>query len=154
MINQSPTSIIFFAIGCILGYTAAAILLLSVAALVIRHRRRALIASISTLSWIVVVTGAACGLAYVAEILFAWQHGNAFERAAFANRFSGASAWLFWLQAFGSVLAPQLFWFRRSRRNAWLSLAISAAVLAPANIERLIVYLTAHSDYLPNSWQQ
>jgi hypothetical protein len=152
--NRSPTFIVFFTVGFVHGYTVAAILLLSFAALLIRRRRRVLITSVSTLSWIVVATGAACGLAYVAEPLFTYFRGNPFERATYMKSVSGAYAWYFWSQAFGSVVAPQLFWFRRARTSAWLALGTSTAILVPANLEQLIVFLTAHPDFIPNSWKQ
>ncbi|MHA3774875.1 hypothetical protein ACXR0O_25425 [Verrucomicrobiota bacterium sgz303538] len=154
MLNHSPISLVFFVIGAVLGYTAAAVLLLSLSALIIRHRRRSLVASISTLSWVIVASGILCGVAYGSELLFAWSRGNPFEQAALSRSISGPGAWLFWIQAFGSVLAPQLFWFRRARRTAWLSLAICLAIVAPANVERLILHLSTQADFTPDSWKQ
>lgn len=153
MHNPSPIYIVLFAVGVVQGYVTAAIVPISLAALFIRSRRRVLVASVSTLSWIVVVTGAVIGLAYLAEILIAWTRDNAYERFATSQRYTGAAAWFAWIELFGSVIAPQLFWFRRVRTNACLALANSAAILVPANLERLIMYITTHSEYLPESWR-
>jgi molybdopterin-containing oxidoreductase family membrane subunit len=66
---------------------------------------------------------------------------------------AGASGWLFWLQAFGNILAPQFFWLRRVRNNAWCSLLLCTVILIPDCAAWLIVYLTKHGDFLPSSWQ-
>ncbi len=149
MSSESPIFRLFLVIGWVFGYTAAAILLLSLAALVIRRRRRVFIASVSKLSWIIVATGAMCGLAYVAEGLIACLGGNPYERLLFLKRISGNYAWSYWLHVFADVIAPQLFWFRRFRTNACVTLALSTAIVAPANIERMIVHFTSQSDFIP-----
>jgi len=53
--------------GWVLGYANAAVLLLSLVALLIRWRRRVLCASVAVLSWIVVTSSAVCAIAYLSE---------------------------------------------------------------------------------------
>jgi len=154
MNTHSATFVIFFGLAFVEGYTLAAILLLSVAAILIRKRRRTLMASVSTLSWIVVVTGVGSGLAYVSEPLIAWFGGNPYERYLLVRtRFLGPYAWDFWLTSIVNIAGPQLFWFRPFRRNAFWSLLASVVILIPMNVERIVSIFTAKSDFFPSFWK-
>lgn len=152
-LNNSPLYIFYFAVGWIFGYANSTILVVSLAALLIRRRRRVLSASVAVLSWIVLTTGTVCALAYFAECAFALCNRNPYERQAFITQVFGPYCLPFWLGIIGSVIAPQLFWLRRSRTNPCISLFVALAIVIPWAYEASIRYVTEHAEFLPESWK-
>ena len=57
----------------------------------------------------------------------------------------------FWLGIIGSVIAPQLFWLRRSRTNPCISLCIALAIVVPWAYEAAVRYVTEQAEFLPES---
>ncbi|MEA3212262.1 MAG: hypothetical protein QOE70_5319 [Chthoniobacter sp.] len=153
VLSDSPLSSFYFGVGWLFGYANSTILVVSLAALLIRRRRRVLTASVSVLSRIVLATGTLCAVAYFAEIVFALSSRNKFERYTFITFVFGPYCWLYWLRFFGAVIAPQLFWFRRSRTNPCISLSIALAIVTPWALEAAIRYLTEQATFLPDSWK-
>ena len=129
---------LYFTVGVIFSWVSSALLVLSVAALLSRKRRRCLIASTSKLSWTVVATGLFIAVAYLVEAASAYYAGNPMERFAFINRVGGIYAWGYWLMLFGQIVAPQLFWFRRCRTVPPLSFAISLMIVGPTLVETVV----------------
>ncbi|MGB8490575.1 MAG: NrfD/PsrC family molybdoenzyme membrane anchor subunit [Bacteroidales bacterium] len=91
---------------------------------------------------------------YASEIFIAWYSGNEYEYfTQFRNRMTGDYRFKFWGLILCNVLIPQLFWFRKLRRN-WLALLlISLAINLGMWLERYIIIITSLSkDYLPANW--
>ena len=104
---------------------------------------------------IVIVTSLMVAYAYAMELFIAWYGGVAYERFAFINRMAGPYAWSYWTMVACNVLVPQLLWFRRIRRNAWLMYPIVLLVNVGMWFERFVIVVTSlHRDYLPSSWDQ
>ena len=62
------------------------------------------------------------GTAYLTEIFIAWYSGNEYEMFTFfRNRITGDYTIQFWGMIVCNALIPQLFWFRKIRRN-WIGL--------------------------------
>jgi hypothetical protein len=57
------------------------------------------------------------GYAYAMEFFIAWYSGNPYERFAFINRAFGPYWWAYWIMVSCNVITPQLFWFKKIRRN-------------------------------------
>jgi molybdopterin-containing oxidoreductase family membrane subunit len=142
---------VFYVAGFFFEGATSAVFLLSIAALAIRRRRRFFVASIAVLSKVIICAGVIVGVAYLGEIFLARYGANKFERYAFFHqRFSlyGFAYW-YWLTVFDHVIAPQLFWLRRVRKNAWLCLAVSGVIILPPGIEHLITLPERLSKLLP-----
>jgi Ni/Fe-hydrogenase subunit HybB-like protein len=94
------------------------------------------------------------GTAYLTEIFVAWYSANEFEMFTFfSNRITGDYKYQFWGMIVCNALIPQLFWFRRIRRNwIWL-LVISLSINVGMWLERYNIVVTSLSkDFLPSNW--
>ncbi|MBK8882653.1 MAG: polysulfide reductase NrfD [Bacteroidales bacterium] len=94
------------------------------------------------------------GLAYLTEIFIAWYSGNEFEMFTFfRNRITGDYEFQFWGMIICNAFIPQLFWFRKVRRNwIWL-LVVSLSINVGMWLERYNIVVTSLSkDFLPSNW--
>jgi molybdopterin-containing oxidoreductase family membrane subunit len=94
------------------------------------------------------------GLAYLTEIFMSWYSGNQYEMFTFfRNRITGDYAVQFWGMIVCNALIPQLFWFRKVRRN-WIGLlSVSLIINIGMWLERYNIVITSLSkDYLPSNW--
>ena len=97
-------------------------------------------------SWIV-------SLAYLTEIFIAWYGGSYYERYAFLNRAIGPYWWAYWTMMTCNCVLPQLFWFRRIRRNLLIMFIISIFVNVGMWFERFNIFIISlHQDFLPANW--
>jgi len=87
------------------------------------------------------------------EFFIAWYSGNEYERTVFINRAFGEYWWAYWSMVSCNVLSPQVFWFKKARRNIPLMFIISIFVNIGMWFERFTIISTSlHHDFLPSSW--
>jgi len=94
------------------------------------------------------------GTAYVTEILISWYSGNKFEMfMMFRNRITGDYTTQFWGMIICNALIPQLFWFKKIRRN-WVGLLLISLIINVGMwLERYNIVITSLSkDFLPSNW--
>lgn len=94
------------------------------------------------------------GTAYLTEIFMSWYSGNKYEFFTFfKNRITGDYSLQFWGMIICNALIPQLFWFRKIRRN-WVGLLfISLTINLGMWLERYNIVVTSLSkDFLPSNW--
>ena len=94
------------------------------------------------------------GTAYLTEVFISWYSGNQYEMfAIFRNRITGDYTIQFWGMIVCNALVPQLFWFRKIRRN-WVGLLlISLTINLGMWLERFNIVVTSLSkDFLPSNW--
>jgi Ni/Fe-hydrogenase subunit HybB-like protein len=94
------------------------------------------------------------GTAYVTELFISWYSGNQYEMfMMFRNRVTGDYTIQFWGMIVCNALIPQLFWFRKIRRN-WLGLlSVSLIINIGMWLERYNIVITSLSkDFLPSNW--
>jgi molybdopterin-containing oxidoreductase family membrane subunit len=92
--------------------------------------------------------------AYVTELFISWYSGNKFDMfTMFRNRVTGDYTVQFWGMIVCNAIVPQLFWFRKVRRN-WLGLlSVSLVINIGMWLERYnIVITTLSKDFLPSNW--
>ncbi len=94
------------------------------------------------------------GTAYLTEIFMAWYSGSEYETYMFfRNRLFGEYALQFWIMFTANAVVPQLFWFKKMRRNMYVVFTISIIINIGMWFERFnIVVTTLSRDYLPSSW--
>jgi Ni/Fe-hydrogenase subunit HybB-like protein len=92
---------------------------------------------------------------YLIEYFLAWYSGSDYEiYQFFVARPLGPNSALFYLMVLGNVLAPQLLWSRRVRRNLWLLFLISLLVNAGMWAERfVIIVLSLQRDFMVSKWE-
>src|SRR5690606_762389 len=85
-----------------------------------------------------------------------WYGQNPYEQWAFLeNRVNLNSpyGWSYWLMMGCNVISPQIFWFRKLRRNLVLTFFMSVIVNIGMWFERFVIIVTSiYRDYLPSSW--
>ncbi len=108
---------------------------------------------IDAMTKLVLATSGMVAIAYGTEFFNAMFSGNPYERYVFINRALGPFAWGYWIMVTCNVAVPQLYWFRRVRRNLVAVFIISILVNVGMWFERFIIIVTSlHRDYLPSSW--
>jgi len=109
--------------------------------------------TLETMNKIILLTGMMVGYAYTMEFFIAWYSGNQPETFAFVNRAFGPYAWAYWIMFSCNVFIPQLFWFKKIRRNLFVMFIIAAFVNVGMWFERFVITVTSLSrDFLPSSW--
>lgn len=108
---------------------------------------------VESMNKIIIVTGSIVGIAYLTELFMAWYSGVEYERYTFLNRATGPYWWAYWIMMTCNVITPQLFWFKRLRRNLIFTFIISIFINIGMWFERFVIVVTSlHRDYLPSSW--
>jgi molybdopterin-containing oxidoreductase family membrane subunit len=102
---------------------------------------------------VILLTGSLVGYAYATEFFNAWYSGNVYERFHFINRATGPYAWCFYLMVLCNVLTPQIFWWKRARRNIVVLFVASILINVGMWFERfVIIVVSLHRAFLPASW--
>ncbi len=111
---------------------------------------------IEVMNKVIVLTGSIVGVAYLTELFMAWYSQNAYEGYAFfysrANLLS-PYGWSYWGMMACNVISPQIFWFKKLRRNVTVTFFMSVIVNVGMWFERFVIIVTSlYRDYLPSSW--
>jgi Ni/Fe-hydrogenase subunit HybB-like protein len=102
---------------------------------------------------VLLATGALVAYGYACEIFIAFYTGDEYEIAMTVDRWTGAYAPVYWTMMAFNVLAPQVLWWRRARRNVVLLFILSLVINAGMWMERVtIVVQSLHKDFLPSAW--
>ena len=102
---------------------------------------------------VTLATGSMVGYAYAMEFFIAWYGANPYEGFAFINRAFGPYAWAYYIMVSCNVISPQLFWFRKVRKNTALVWIVSIFVNIGMWFERFVITVTSlANDFLPSSW--
>ena len=101
---------------------------------------------------IMLLTGMMVGYAYMCEFFIAWYSGNMYEIFAFINRAFGPYAWAYWIMVSCNVLVPQLFWFKRLRRNITVMFIASLLINVGMWFERFVIVMSLSRDFMPSAW--
>ena len=103
---------------------------------------------------VILATGSMMFYGYSMELFFAYYSGNEYERYVAINRILGPYGWSYWALIACNVIAPQLFWSRRLRRNVPVLFIVALIVNVGMWLERfIIVIVSLHRDFLPSSWR-
>ncbi len=102
---------------------------------------------------VIVLTGSIVGVAYLTELFMAWYSGVLYEQEAFKWRIMGPYWWSYWAMMTCNVVSPQLFWFKKLRRNIPFTFIMSIVVNIGMWFERFVIIVTSlYRDYIPGSW--
>jgi molybdopterin-containing oxidoreductase family membrane subunit len=101
---------------------------------------------------IMLLTGMMVGYAYATEFFIAWYSANPVEGFTFINRAFGPYWWAYWIMVSCNVLVPQIFWFRKLRRNIPVMFVASILVNIGMWFERFVIVMSLHRGYLPSAW--
>ncbi|HVB02471.1 MAG TPA: NrfD/PsrC family molybdoenzyme membrane anchor subunit [Chitinophagaceae bacterium] len=108
---------------------------------------------IEAMNKIIMLTGSIVGIAYMTELFDAWYSGNFGEGGAFWWRIFGPYWWAYVMQITCNVVSPQVFWFKKLRRNVPFTFIMAIVVNIGMWMERfVIIVLSLYHDWLPSSW--
>ena len=146
----------YFVAGAIFSGFAMTQSLLIVVRKVLHLEDYITIGHIEAMNKVIVLTGSIVGCAYLTELFMAFYSQNKYEAYAFfysrGNLFS-PYGWSYWGMMACNVLSPQVFWFRKLRRNVTLTFFMSIIVNTGMWFERFVIIVTSiYRDYLPSSW--
>lgn len=111
---------------------------------------------IEVMNKVIVLTGSIVGIAYITELFMAWYSQNPYEGYTFqysrGNLFS-PYGWSYYGMMFCNVVSPQMFWFKKLRRNIVFTFFMSVIVNVGMWFERFVIIVTSlYRDYLPSSF--
>ncbi len=107
---------------------------------------------IEAMNKVILLTGSIVGVAYLTELFIAFYSGVLWEAEAFRLRVMGPYWWAYWAMMTCNVVSPQLFWFKKLRRNVMFTFIMSIVVNIGMWFERFVIIMSLHRDYLPSSW--
>ena len=143
----------YFVAGAIFSGFAMVVTLLVIARKVYGIEDLITLNHLEKMNIIILLTGSMVGFAYITEFFIAWYSQVGYEQYAFINRATGPYAWAYWIMMSCNLIAPQVFWFKRLRRNVPLMFVISILVNIGMWFERFVItVISLHRDYLPSSW--
>ena len=146
----------YFVAGAIFSGFAMVQTLLLVTRKVLKLEEYITLEHIEVMNKVIVLTGSIVGIAYLTELFVAWYGQNPYESWAFmenrANPFQSLRMGYFLMMSC-NVLSPQIFWFRKMRRNITVTFFMSVIVNIGMWFERFVIIVTSfYRDYLPSSW--
>ena len=146
----------YFVAGAIFSGFAMVQTLLVVTRKVLKLEEYITLEHIEVMNKVIVLTGSIVGIAYLTELFISWYSQSTYEGWAFAqNRLNLFSpyGWSYWLMMGCNVISPQIFWFRKLRRNLVVTFFMSVIVNIGMWFERFVIIVTSvYRDYLPSSW--
>ncbi len=102
---------------------------------------------------VMLATGLIVAYGYAMEAFIAWYSGSTYEAYMITNRLTGPYKVAYWALLLCNVLAPQILWMRKARKNTWILFAVAMSVNVGMWLERFIIIVTSlHRDFLPSSW--
>ena len=101
---------------------------------------------------VMLATGLIVAYGYFMETFMAWFGGNHFDQYMIFNRMHGPYAIGYWCLITFNVGVPQLLWVRKIRKSVFWLFLLSLDVLIGMWLERFIIVITLHRDFLPSSW--
>ena len=146
----------YFVAGAIFSGFAMVQTLMIVTRKVLNLEDYVTVGHIEAMNKVIVLTGSIVGCAYLTELFVAWYGQNTYEWWAFKeNRLNPFSpyGWSYWGMMFCNVVSPQMFWFRKLRRNIAFTFFMSVLINVGMWFERFVIIVTSlYRDYLPSSW--
>jgi molybdopterin-containing oxidoreductase family membrane subunit len=143
----------YFVAGAIFSGFGMVQTLLIVQRYVYKHENYITLDHMESIAKVVIATGSLVGLAYMTEFFIAWYSGSIWERYIFINRAFGPYWWSYWIMFTCNVISPQIFWFKKIRRNMYITFIISIFINIGMWFERFVIIVTSlHRDFLPSSW--
>ncbi len=143
----------YFVVGAIFSGFAMVITLMTILRQVFNLKNYITLNHMEAMSKVILFTGMIVGLAYTTEFFMAWYSGSEYEGYVFRNRVFGPYGWAYAIMFSCNVFVPQLFWFKKLRRNPWVLFGASLLVNLGMWFERYVIIVTSlHRDFLPSSW--
>jgi molybdopterin-containing oxidoreductase family membrane subunit len=108
---------------------------------------------LENMAMVMLSTGLIVGYGYVFEFFTSWYSDDPYEMFVALNRAWGPYKYYYWALIFCNILAPQLLWISRVRRNVKALFGLALIINVGMWLERFIIVVTSlHRDFLTSSW--
>lgn len=143
----------YFVAGAIFSGFAMVLTLMLITRVVFKLEDYITLEHIESMAKVIVLTGSIVGVAYITEFFIAAYSAVPYEKYAFINRAFGPYWWAYAAMMSCNVISPQLFWFRKVRRNVIAVFVLSIIVNIGMWFERFVIICTSlNRDFIPSSW--
>jgi len=105
---------------------------------------------------IILLTGTIVGYAYCMEFFIAYYSGSPYEWQCFQMRVVyGPSVWYYVCMFTFNVISPQIFWFKKARKNLFWVMFVCMCVNAGMWYERYVIIVTSlERIFMPGAWRK
>lgn len=143
----------YFVAGAIFSGFAMVQTLLIVTRKVLHLEEYITLGHIEAMNKVIMLTGSLVAMAYCSEFFVAWYSGDFGEGGQFWWRVDGPYWWAWWCLITCNVICPQMFWFKKLRRNIAFTFYMSIIINIGMWFERfVIIVLSLYHDWIPSSW--
>lgn len=144
----------YFVVGAIFSGFAMVMTLMIIIRKAYKFQNYVTDSHLNAIAKILIFISLIMGTAYSVEIFMAWYSGSEYEMFTFfRNRITGDYAVQFWGMIICNAIIPQLFWFKKIRKNLTAAFIISLFINLGMWFERFNIVITSLSkDYLPSAW--
>ncbi|OFY65295.1 MAG: hydrogenase [Bacteroidetes bacterium RIFCSPLOWO2_02_FULL_36_8] len=144
----------YFVVGAIFSGFAMVLTLMIIVRRAFNFQDYVTNSHLNAITKILVFISLIMGTGYTTEIFLSWYSGNEYEFFVFFhNRISGDYALPYWTMIVCNAIIPQLFWFKKIRKNLTIVFIISLIINIGMWFERFVIVVTSLSkDYLPANW--
>ena len=103
---------------------------------------------------LMLATGLVVAYGYMTETFMAWWSGDLFESYVMKDRLLGSYDFAYWIVLGCNVLAPQVLWSGRARRNVPLLFVLSILINVGMWTERFVIIVQSlHRDFDSSAWR-
>lgn len=144
----------YFVVGAIFSGFAMVLTLMIIIRKVFKFQDFVTDGHIDAIGRILTFVSLIMGTAYSTEIFMAWYSGAEGEiYTFFHNRIAGDHTKAFWTMVSCNAIIPQLFWFKKIRKNLTMVFIISIIINIGMWFERYVIIVSSLTkDYLPSNW--
>ncbi len=144
----------YFVVGAILSGFAMVITLMIIIRKIYKLNDYITDSHLNAICKILIFISLIMGTAYATEIFIAWYSDNEYEMFTFFhNRVTGDYNKAFWVMILSNAILPQLFWFKKIRKNLTIVFIISICINIGMWFERYVIVVTSLTkDFFPSNW--
>ncbi len=144
----------FFVVGAIFSGFAMVMTMMIIVRKVYKYEEYVTQRHLDAIARVLTFVSLIMGVAYISEIFIAWYSDSPYEMFVFfKNRTVGEYAFEYWAMITFNAIVPQLFWFKRIRKNITAVFIISILINVGMWYERFVIVVTSLSKtWLPSTW--
>jgi len=144
----------YFVVGAIFSGFGMVLTLMIIVRKVFKYQEYVTKGHLDAIARILTFISLIMATAYSTELFIAWYSGGEYEMFTFMkNRVTGEYTFAFWTMVTCNAFIPQLFWFKKIRKNITIVFIVSIFINIGMWFERYVIVVTSLSkDFLPSSW--
>ncbi len=144
----------FFVVGAIFSGFAMVLTLMILVRKLYKYEEYVTQRHLDAIARVLTFVSLIMAVSYISEIFVAWYSNSPYELYVFfKNRATGDYAFEFWAMITCNAFIPQLFWFKKIRKNITLVFIISIFINIGMWFERFTIVVTSLSKtWLPSTW--